>query len=564
MKAALYVRVSTHHQIDKDSLPFQRQELVNYAKYLLGIDDYEIFEDAGYSGKNTDRPKFQEMMSRIRAGEFTHMLVWKIDRISRNLLDFTKMYEELKKHNVIFISKNEQFDTSSAMGEAMLKIILIFAELERKLTGERVYSIMLSRAEKGLWNGAPVPLGYKWVEDGETRFPVVCPDEAKIVKFIYDSYEELRSTSEVKHRLELHNISTKKGRTWTTKTIADILRNPFYVGTYRYNYRESARGKIKPESEWIVVEDNHEPIITKEQQEKVCSILDSNFCGKNVIRTQHVHVFVQLLHCENCGRNLISTIDSPRKNGYRPSLYRCYTYVHSKKAHRTCKCAISEAVLGNFTLNYIANMVRAHDEAKASGNTDGIEKHLLHGDSFASIAGLHPEDLSHIHRAFASTSDILFDKIEIEDDQKNIEKDFAIDTLKEEKKKYERAIQRLEDLYLFSDDAISEKDYLVRKHDLTTKIESVNQKIKSRSVEYSKNLPGHDLSFIKRASQYLLTQNLLKTKHIDYNKVVTSIDKQLLKDFMQSVVSRITIKENKQIASIEFTNGMKHRFIYRG
>lgn len=102
------------------------------------------------------------MMTRIRNKEFTHLLVWKIDRISRNLKDFTEMYEELKSDGITFISKNEQFDTSSAMGEAMLKIILVFAELERKLAGERVYSIMLSRAEKGLWNGATVPLGYKW------------------------------------------------------------------------------------------------------------------------------------------------------------------------------------------------------------------------------------------------------------------------------------------------------------------------------------------------------------------------------------------------------------------
>ena len=78
-KAALYVRVSTNYQIDKDSLPMQRQDLVNYAKLMFGIDDYVIFEDAGYSGKNTDRPEFQNMMKRIRNGEFTHLLCWKID-----------------------------------------------------------------------------------------------------------------------------------------------------------------------------------------------------------------------------------------------------------------------------------------------------------------------------------------------------------------------------------------------------------------------------------------------------------------------------------------------------
>ena len=83
------------------------------------------------------------MMNRIKMGEFTHLIVWKIDRISRNLRDFSDMYDELKKYNVTFISRNEQFDTSTAMGEAMLKIILVFAELERKLTGERVFSVMI-------------------------------------------------------------------------------------------------------------------------------------------------------------------------------------------------------------------------------------------------------------------------------------------------------------------------------------------------------------------------------------------------------------------------------------
>ena len=97
-------------------------------------------------------------MSRIRDGEFTHLVVWKIDRISRNLLDFSAMYAELKKLGVVFVSKNEQFDTSTAMGEAMLKIILVFAELERNMTSERVTAVMLSRANNGQWNGGRVRL----------------------------------------------------------------------------------------------------------------------------------------------------------------------------------------------------------------------------------------------------------------------------------------------------------------------------------------------------------------------------------------------------------------------
>lgn len=105
-KVAIYIRVSTMHQVDRDSLPMQRKDLAAYSELILGINDYEIFEDAGYSGKNTDRPAFQSMMGRLRKGEFSHVLVWKIDRISRNLLDFAEMYEELQALRVTFVSKN--------------------------------------------------------------------------------------------------------------------------------------------------------------------------------------------------------------------------------------------------------------------------------------------------------------------------------------------------------------------------------------------------------------------------------------------------------------------------
>ena len=191
LKVAIYIRVSTHWQVDKDSLQVQRRELIAYAQMLLGIQEFEVFEDAGYSAKNTDRPKYQEMMGRLRTGEFSHLLVWKIDRISRNLLDFANMYAELKRLGVDFVSKNEKFDTSSAIGEAMLKIILVFAELERNITSERVTSVMLSRATNGQWNGGRIPYGYKY--DKQTKEFEPDPQESKVVRRIYELYEREQS-----------------------------------------------------------------------------------------------------------------------------------------------------------------------------------------------------------------------------------------------------------------------------------------------------------------------------------------------------------------------------------
>ena len=145
------------------------------------------------------------------------------------------MYEEMTRLGVTFVSKNEQFDTSSAMGEAMLKIILVFAELERKVTSERVAAIMLSRAESGQWNGGRVPLGYSW--DKESATFSILETEATIVRMIYDLYEVEKSCTVVAKTLNNKGIKPRSGNNWNPTTVQIILRNPFYIGTYRYNYR---------------------------------------------------------------------------------------------------------------------------------------------------------------------------------------------------------------------------------------------------------------------------------------------------------------------------------------
>jgi len=287
IKVAIYIRVSTHHQVDKESLPFQRQELENYAKYVLNCEDYVTFEDAGYSAKNTDRPDYQNMMARIRSGEFTHLLVWKLDRISRNLRDFTVMWDELKEYGVTFVSKMEQFDTSSAMGEAMLRIILVFAELERKLTAERVLSMMLSRAEKGGWNGSRVPLGYDW--NYEKKVIVINKEEAVLVQKIFNLYEKTGSSTLVAKLLKEQGEKTKRGGDWMGTTVLQILRNPIYIGIYRWNYREGGRGTKKDPGEVVINEDVIPAILEREQWERVQMQIDSNRKGEWSNRKKYTH-----------------------------------------------------------------------------------------------------------------------------------------------------------------------------------------------------------------------------------------------------------------------------------
>lgn len=558
-KSALYIRVSTSHQIDKDSLPFQKQELINYSKYVLGIDDFEVFEDAGYSAKNTDRPKYQEMMSRIRSKEFTHLLVWKIDRISRNLKDFTEMYDELKSFGIIFISKNEQFDTSTAMGEAMLKIILVFAELERKLTGERVFSIMLSRAEKGLWNGTTVPLGYKWSQ--ENKFPVVDNEEALIVQYIYNQYESLVSTSKVAYHLNAESIRTKRGGKWTAKTVNDILHNPFYIGTLRYNYKTGDKRRIKKEDEWIIVEDNHTPIISKEQFKRVNDLLAANFKGVVVLQRSNTetHIFSKLLCCGKCGSYFYSGLDTARKDGYRPSRYTCYSFkqYNSYDSDR-CNNFVSDITLLPFILNYISNFINLRNKITQKHSLRDIERILLRGSAFVDVLGIDKKGLEETYTAFAIGIQSGNFEIAAEDNDTNLE----LEKLKKEKLKFEKALTRLEDLFLYSDEAMSEKDFLFKKRDIVQNIERINNGLAALHKNMADMKLTTDTTFLNKASNFLVTQELVNKRDIDFREFLEIVDKGLIKDFIQTVIDKIIISD-KKIISITFKNGITHNFVYK-
>lgn len=542
MKTAIYIRVSTYHQIDKDSLPLQRQDLINYTKYILNINEYEIFEDAGYSAKNTDRPAFQEMMKKIRKKEFTHLLVWKIDRISRNLLDFCDMYNDLKKFDVTFISKNEQFDTSSAMGEAMLKIILVFAELERKLTGERVKSVMMDRANKGKWNGSPIPLGYKW--NPETKFPEVDLEESQTISMIYENYKKLKSTTLVRKLLNNNGMHTKRNKAWTTKTIADIIRNPFYKGTYRYNFRESARGKKKKKDEWIIIDNNHQGIVTADLWEECNAIMDENAKRSNALfrGNAKTHVFASLIKCGECNNNYTAKCDKPHKDGYQPSLYVCSG---REKRDGCSQKTISDKIVGTFVLQFIKNVT----QLKSSTKLEDMEKLLLL--NLDDVYGIDNNSIEELYNILHNKTSNNYLPVAADS-----EYDFETAQLSKEKAKYERALKRLDDLYLFDDDAISEKDYLLKKNDLKNALDSVNFKIKQKNIK-----SNDDVNFFKSATVLILKLELNKTENINYKDLLIKISKETMKEFINTVIKNIIVKDRK-IISIEFKNGYIARFVY--
>lgn len=560
-RAAIYVRVSTQYQVDRASLPVQRSELVNYAKYALDIPDFVIFEDAGYSAKNTDRPDYQQMMARIRTGEFSHLLVWKIDRISRNLLDFAAMYSELKQLGVVFVSKNEQFDTSSAMGEAMLKIILVFAELERNMTAERVSAVFLSRANDGIWNGGKVPFGYAY--DKQTKTFSILEDEAKTVRLIYALYESSKSLVTVSKALNERGIKTRSGSEWSPTTVHTMLSNPFYSGTYRYNYRNESdphHHVPKKKEDWILVKNHHPAIVSPEHQAAVELILASKSYGKNqTYQRKNIHAFAGLLTCGYCGSTMAATIDRARADGWRPSVYIC----SRRRMSNDCQNKyVSDVTLGPFVLNFFANLIKASNSFGKSTSIETLEKKLLRGDTLSIVDHIERPGLEELYNHLRSGFDEKpFDSLAVNAAEASSDVQER-DLLLADKRRLERALKRLNAIYLYGDEEIPGKDFILDRKNITDSLQQIDDRLKELDAAAVFDVSLSDDEFMEKASQFILTQQLLDKRSVNYEKFIRKIDPRIVKDFLNETVSNFCIKDGLT-TSILLKNGIELRFCYK-
>lgn len=560
-RAAIYARVSTQYQVDRASLPVQRSELVNYAKYALDIPDFVIFEDAGYSAKNTDRPDYQQMMARIRTGEFSHLLVWKIDRISRNLLDFAAMYSELKQLGVVFVSKNEQFDTSSAMGEAMLKIILVFAELERNMTAERVSAVFLSRANDGIWNGGKVPFGYAY--DKQTKTFSILEDEAKTVRLIYALYESSKSLVTVSKALNERGIKTRSGSEWSPTTVHTMLSNPFYSGTYRYNYRNESdphHHVPKKKEDWILVKNHHPAIVSPEHQASVELILASKSYGKNqTYQRKNIHAFAGLLTCGYCGSTMAATIDRARADGWRPSVYIC----SRRRMSNDCQNKyVSDVTLGPFVLNFFANLIKASNSFGKSTSIETLEKKLLRGDALSIVDHIERPGLEELYNHLRSGFDEKpFDSLAVNAAEASSDVQER-DLLLADKRRLERALKRLNAIYLYGDEEIPGKDFILDRKSITDSLQQIDDRLKELDAAAVFDVSLSDDEFMEKASQFILTQQLLDKRSVNYEKFIRKIDPRIVKDFLNETVSNFCIKDGLT-TSVLLKNGIELRFCYK-
>ena len=423
---------------------------------------------------------------------------------------------------------------------------------------------MLSRAANGQWNGGRVPLGYDY--DPETKTFTINESEAAVVKIIHDKYEQERSLVSLARYLNGHGYRTRTGCTYSPSTLLIILRNVFYCGDYRYNVlKDGDRQKRKKESEWITVKDHHPAIISREQKDEIARILKENRrleCERHGIysKKKNVHVFGGLVICGNCGHAMTSTIRPADQDGIRWSVYVCPT---KRRSEYLCKGrATSEVVLGEFVFNYILNMLNVQKNFDSINSVEDMEKMLLSGSTFRDVDGIERAGLDDLYNMLASglTEKAPFDS-SVEVRKKPVVSDIELENLNTEKTRIERAAERLQNLYLYSDDSISQKDYIIQRETLMSQRAEVNEQI-GMVMSNADEKDVSDEEFVHAASKFILTQKLEGRTYIYYKRLATTVSREVLRSFVMSIIENITIYDGR-VQTIVFKNGLSHTFILK-
>jgi site-specific DNA recombinase len=245
LRCAIYTRKSTEEGLEQDfnSLDAQREACAAYIASQASLGWKLLakpYDDGGISGGTMDRPALQDLLSDIQAGRVDVVVVYKIDRLTRSLMDFARIVEVFDSHEVSFVSVTQQFNTTSSMGRLTLNVLLSFAQFEREVTAERIRDKFAASKKRGMWMGGPVPIGYR----AQNRKLVITPREAELVRRIFNLYLECGSVPALKDRLDDFGIQTpprqsRSGRTsggnpFSRGRLYWILSNPVYAGDVRH------------------------------------------------------------------------------------------------------------------------------------------------------------------------------------------------------------------------------------------------------------------------------------------------------------------------------------------
>ena len=316
-RCAVYCRVSTDERLDQsfNSLDAQKDAGLAYiasqrAEGWIPVPDDYI--DPGFSGGNIERPALKRLMTDIEAGRIDIVVVYKIDRLTRNLTDFAKLIEVFERQQVSLVTVTQQFNTTTSMGRLMLNVLLSFAQFEREVTGERIRDKIAASKRKGLWMGGYTPLGYE-IKD---RKLIIEEKDAQIIRRIFTRFTETRSITDIIREMGLEGITTKpnrlkdgsvrNGTPMDKKYISKVLRNPIYVGEIRHK--------------GAVFAGQHEPIITRQLWDRVQDILSEDAhqrMGKTQTRHKTDALLRGLMYGPDAGKYHITYSKKPSGKKYR-------------------------------------------------------------------------------------------------------------------------------------------------------------------------------------------------------------------------------------------------------
>src|SRR4051794_31652095 len=271
-RCAIYTRKSTEEGLDQtfNSLHAQREACAAYIKSQASLGWKLIaksYDDGGLSGGTMDRPALQHLLEDIKTGRVDVVVVYKIDRLTRSLMDFSRIVEIFDAQEVFFVSVTQQFNTTTSMGRLTLNVLLSFAQFEREVTSERIRDKIAASKKKGMWMGGPVPIGYRT----EHKQLVIEPEEAELVRHLFELYLEIGSVPRLKERVDELGLVTPIRQTRTGRSggkpfsvghLYWIFCNPLYAGEVHHE------GTIWPAQ--------HQPIIARDLWEAVQRKLKDN------------------------------------------------------------------------------------------------------------------------------------------------------------------------------------------------------------------------------------------------------------------------------------------------
>lgn len=317
VRCAIYTRKSCEEGLEQEfnSLHAQRLAAENYISSQSGegwVLLPEYYDDGGYSGGNLDRPALQKLLSDIKEDKIDCIIVYKIDRLTRSLLDFAQIVQIFDSFGISFVSVTQSFNTSNSMGKLMLNVLLSFAQYERELTSERIRDKFDASKKKGMWMGGNIPLGY----DLADRKLIINEHEAEVIRLIYNNFLKTNSITETVRSINNSGFTTKNwvsrkgvthsGKKFNNNAITRILKNPLYVGNI--------------ECKDSVYSGMHEAIVTSEIWNKTQDIFEKSKKEKVVLpisRLTSPPLLKGLVNCGVCGCQMSSTYTSKKGRKYR-------------------------------------------------------------------------------------------------------------------------------------------------------------------------------------------------------------------------------------------------------